>query len=115
MYLPLTWSVTRPAGACREKCPCASVCVSILLEPERAVTIAPATAWSFSSSTTPEIDCGSACAHRHCPTNMGVIGVLRCRQHTANSHAEVEGIEGRAQIDEEWIIHCPGENAYATA
>ena len=46
---------------------------------------------------------------------VGVIGVLRCRQHTANSHAEVEGIEGRAQIDEEWIIHSSGENAYATA
>src|SRR5438874_3943566 len=82
MYLPLTWSVTRPAGACREKYPCASVCVSILLGPERAVTVAPATAWSFSSSTTPEIDCGSACAHRHCPTNQST-GTARSEEHTS--------------------------------
>ena len=46
---------------------------------------------------------------------VSVIGILRCRQHAANSHAEVQGIEGGSQVDVEGIIHSSGENAYATA
>src|SRR5437879_5146414 len=53
--------------------------------------------------------------HRIGSVVVGVIGILLRRQHATNSHAEVEGIEGRAKIDEEWIIYCPGENAYAIA
>src|SRR5438876_9617707 len=46
---------------------------------------------------------------------VGVIGVLRCRQHTANSHAKVGGLEAAAQSIKEGTTNVPGKTASAMA
>ena len=46
---------------------------------------------------------------------VSIISILRCRQHAADSHAEVEGVEGRAQVDVERIIHSSREDANIVA
>src|SRR5262249_18087009 len=53
----------------------------------------------------------------HCVRSivMGIVTIYRRSEHSAYSHAEVQGVKRRAEINEEWIIDGAGKNAYATA
>ena len=44
-----------------------------------------------------------------------VVRIFGGRQNTTNSHAEVQAVEGRAQVDEEGIIGSAGPNGHVGA